>query len=80
MKSFVRRYIYHYHITRVNKIFNMPTQSNTRISRIYAINQVAFTYSCNAQTFIWCESFKREKLARPTLRRSKSVVRGLDTQ
>ena len=55
----------------------MPSQPNTRTSRI---NQVAFTYSSNAQTFIWCESFKREKLARPTLRRSKSVLSGLDKQ
>lgn len=55
----------------------MPTQLNTQTIRI---NQVAFTYSCAAQTFIWCESFKREKLARPTLRRSKSVFSGLDTQ
>jgi hypothetical protein len=55
----------------------MPTQVNTRTSRI---NQVAFTYSCTTQTFIWFESFKREKLTRPTLRRSKSVFSGLDTQ
>ena len=58
----------------------MPAHLNTRTSRIYAINQVAFTYSSNAQTFIWCESFKRDKLARPTLRRSKSVLSGLDKQ
>ena len=52
----------------------MPSQPNTRTSRI---NQVAFTYSSNAQTFIW---LNREKLARPTLRRSKSVLSGLDKQ
>ena len=55
----------------------MQCQLNTRSSRV---NQVAFTYSPPAQTFIWFESFKREKLARPTLRRTKSVVSGLDTQ
>ena len=55
----------------------MPSQPNTRTSRI---NQVAFTYSPPAQTFIWFESFKREKLARPTLRRTKSVVSRLDEQ
>ena len=58
----------------------MLSQLNTRTSRTYVINEVAFTYSSNAQTFIWCESFKREKLARPTLRRGKSVLSGLDTQ
>ena len=55
----------------------MPSQLNTRSSRI---NQVAFRYSCTAQTFIWCESLKREKLARPTLKRGKSVICGLDKQ
>jgi hypothetical protein len=77
LKTFIRQYIYHYHITRVNKIFNMPSQLNTQTIRT---NQVAFTYSCTTQTFIWFESFKREKLTRPTLRRSKSVFSGLDKQ
>ena len=56
----------------------MPSQLSARFSRKYVSNQVGFTYSPTAQTFIWCESFKREKLARPTLRRSKSVVSGLN--
>jgi hypothetical protein len=77
MKYIYAKNIFNYYITLVQNIFNMPPQLNTRLSRI---NQVAFTYSSTAQTFIWCESFKREKLARPTLRRSKSIVRGLDTQ
>jgi hypothetical protein len=55
----------------------MPAQLNTQTIRT---NQVAFTYSCTTQTFIWFESFKREKLTRPTLRRSKSVFSGLDKQ
>ena len=54
----------------------MPLQLSIRMSRT---NQVGFTYSPTAQTFIWCESFKREKLARPTLRRNKSIISGLNT-
>jgi len=75
MKYITPRNIFHYYIKLVRHIFNMPVQLSTRI------NQVAFTYSSTAQTFIWIESFKREKLARPPkLRRSKSVISGLDTQ
>lgn len=57
----------------------MPSQQSVRMSRKYVRNQVGFTYSPTAQTFIWCESFKREKLARPTLRRNKSIISGLNT-
>jgi hypothetical protein len=74
MKYIYAKNIFHYYIKLARHIFNMPSQLSSRI------NQVAFTYSPPAQTFIWFESFKREKLARPTLRRTKSVVSRLDKQ
>jgi hypothetical protein len=76
MKYIYAKNIFHIHIKLARSIFKMPSQLITRLSRN---NQVGFTYSSTAQTFIWCESFKREKLARPTLRRNKSVVSGLNT-
>ena len=81
MKYIYVKNIFHYYIKLVRHIFNMPVQLNMPSQLSTRINQVAFTYSSTAQTFIWCESFKREKLARPPkLRRSKSVISGLDTQ
>ena len=58
----------------------MPPQISVRLSRTHVFNQVGFTYSPTSQTFLWYESFKRDKAARSPIVRTKSIFSGLNTQ